>query len=270
MNKLAIKEAQTPIEIALQVDGEGRTTARKLYEFLELDKSNFSKWCKVNIIENAFAEKDVDYLVFVPKDENPKGGRPTTDYKLTASFAKKLAMGCQNKRGEEARIYFIAVEDKLKEIATKGTLSQSQTSSKRKLASVNNAAKIILPQLIAAGVDPVQRTYFLKDMYAPVGINVPMIRVEQEKLYEQTEMAEILGVFSKSGKPHAQAIGAIMSKIYIADDEVVKTSYTKNGHTDVANQYRKSVMETVEAWLEAHNYPTGISTGAKVFTVCYR
>ena len=115
MNEL-ITATQTPIEIALQVDGEGRTTARKLYEFLELGKNNYSRWCKTNILENAFAEENIDFMPFLINEErNPK---PTTDYKLTASFAKKLAMGCQNKRGEEARIYFIAVEDKLKEIAT--------------------------------------------------------------------------------------------------------------------------------------------------------
>lgn len=144
------------------------------------------------------------------------------------------------------------------------------SKKQRKLASVNNAAKIIMPHLIEAGVDPVQRTYFLKDMYAPVGINVPMIRVEQEKLYEQTEMAEILGVFSKTGKPHAQAIGVIMSKLCISDDEVVQTSYSKNGHTDTANQYKETVLKKVEAWLEGLNYPTVISNGAKNFTVCYR
>lgn len=62
---------QTPIEIALGVDGQGMTTAKKLYEFLELDASNYAKWFKKNIIENNFAEENTDYWVFVPKDENP-------------------------------------------------------------------------------------------------------------------------------------------------------------------------------------------------------
>lgn len=112
MNDLLEKPKMTPIEIALQVDEEGRTTARKLYAFLELDKSNYSRWCRANILENPFAEESVDFNPFVIDDErNPK---PTTDYKLTASFAKKLAMGCQNEKGEQARDYFIKVEDKLK------------------------------------------------------------------------------------------------------------------------------------------------------------
>lgn len=54
-------EEQTPIEIALGIDEEGRTTARKLYEFLELAKGQFSRWSKANIVENSFAEEEVDY-----------------------------------------------------------------------------------------------------------------------------------------------------------------------------------------------------------------
>jgi anti-repressor protein len=59
-----LNELQTPIEIALQIDENGMTTARKLYEFLELSKSQFSRWCKLNIIGNAFAEKGSDYIGF--------------------------------------------------------------------------------------------------------------------------------------------------------------------------------------------------------------
>ncbi len=126
MNDL-ITTTQTPIEIALQVDGEGRTTARKLYDFLGLDKKNYSRWCKMNILENSFAEENADFTPFVIDEErNPN---PTTDYKLTASFAKKLAMGCHNSKGEQARNYFITVEDKLKEIATSKPLNNLDISA---------------------------------------------------------------------------------------------------------------------------------------------
>lgn len=107
---------QTPIELALGIDSQGRTTAKKLYEFLELDKSNYSRWCRSNIVKNMFAEEGTDYWVFVIRDENPLGGRPTDDYKLTASFAKKLAMASGSPRGEEARNYFLKTEDTLKQV----------------------------------------------------------------------------------------------------------------------------------------------------------
>ena len=107
MNEVTITNNQTPIEIALGVDENGMTTAKKLYEFLELNPSNYSKWIKSNITDNEFAEENIDYEVFVPNDENPLGGRPTMDYKLSSSFAKKLAMKNNSEKGELARKYFI-------------------------------------------------------------------------------------------------------------------------------------------------------------------
>lgn len=54
----------TPIEIALGVDENGMTTAKRLYEFLELAKGQFSRWSKTNILDNPFAEEGIDYWGF--------------------------------------------------------------------------------------------------------------------------------------------------------------------------------------------------------------
>lgn len=116
MNEIMNNTAnQTPIELALGIDKEGMTTARKLYSFLGMDSKNYSRWCRSNIAENEFAEENVDYWVFVINEENPLGGRPTTDYRLSASFAKKLSMQSKTIKGEQARQYFLKVEEKLKE-----------------------------------------------------------------------------------------------------------------------------------------------------------
>lgn len=115
MNEIVIKTSQTPIEIALGIDENGMTTARNLYEFLELDKSNYSRWCKSNIENNSFAIKGEDFFPFVINDEC--GGQATTDYKLTAHFAKKLSMKGNSSRAEEAREYFTTLEEKVKQKA---------------------------------------------------------------------------------------------------------------------------------------------------------
>jgi phage anti-repressor protein len=105
----------TPIEVLLKVDKDGFTSSKNLYDFLKLDKGNYSRWCKSNIEENTFAEKNIDYFSFLIKEErNPN---PTTEYKLTPSFAKKLAMLSKTEYGEQARCYFIACEEGLKKLA---------------------------------------------------------------------------------------------------------------------------------------------------------
>ena len=120
---------QTPIEIALQIDENGMTTASQLYSFLELDPSNFSRWCSRNITKNKFATENIDYEVFVIKEENLSGGRPKTDYRLTSDFAKKLSMTGNTERHEQARDYFIACEQGLK-IATEKLKSDQKSDNK--------------------------------------------------------------------------------------------------------------------------------------------
>ena len=109
--------SQTPIEIALKIDENGMTSLKKLYSFLELDSKNYSRWCKRNILDNPFATKDIDYIPVRQTEErlNPK---PTYEYMLTSDFAKQLSMTVKNKRGQEARQYFIACEQGLKVAAT--------------------------------------------------------------------------------------------------------------------------------------------------------
>lgn len=118
MNDLINTENRTTIEVLLDIDLEGRTTARKLYEFLELNPAVYARWCKTNITDNEFADECVDYWVFNPNVENSLGGRPTQDYKLTSAFAKKLSMAAKNEKGEEAREYFIGVEEGTKKLVS--------------------------------------------------------------------------------------------------------------------------------------------------------
>ncbi len=114
MNEIIEKVAKTPIEIALQIDDDGYTTSRKLYEWLELDQSHYSRWCKTNILENPFAENGIDYSPCVAS----KGrGNFAEDYKISADFAKKLSVMQKTERGEQARNYFIGCEQALARLA---------------------------------------------------------------------------------------------------------------------------------------------------------
>lgn len=126
MNEIQTETMQTPIEIALGIDENGMTTARKLYAFLELEPKNYSHWCKRNILENEFAEENVDFVAFVINDERNFNPNPTQDFKLTAHFAKKLSCKGNGERAEQAREYFSTLDDKVKEVAiNRSQLSQS-------------------------------------------------------------------------------------------------------------------------------------------------
>lgn len=119
-NELMNKTNQTPIEVALGIDKHGMTTARRLYDYLELRAGDFSRWCKRNITDNEFATESEDFVRLRIEAETPTGGKvQREDFKLSASFAKKLSMMSKSERGEEARRYFVKVEDGMKEMAVR-------------------------------------------------------------------------------------------------------------------------------------------------------
>lgn len=96
-------------------DGKKAVSARELHSFLE-SKKDFSDWIKHRIKKYELIENQ-DYVVFPQIGENPNGGRPQKEYALTIDCAKELAMVEGNAKGKKARQYFIACENRLKEIA---------------------------------------------------------------------------------------------------------------------------------------------------------
>ena len=129
---------KTTIEIALKIDENCMTTASKLYMFLELNPSHFSRWCNTNIKNNKFALEDEDYFPFTIDGEryNPK---PKTDYKITSDFAKKLSMTGNTERHEQARQYFIACEQGLKVATQKLQESNFENKLANAIENINTA-----------------------------------------------------------------------------------------------------------------------------------
>ena len=117
MNELQNVDMRTPIEIALDIDSDGMTTARKLYEFLELAPQNYSRWVKTNILDNEFATENEDYFHSSSMKSEQGRGNFAEDYKLTAHFAKKLSVKGNSEKSEQAREYFTTVEEKVKQKA---------------------------------------------------------------------------------------------------------------------------------------------------------
>lgn len=113
---------QTPIEVALGIDENGMTTARALYDFLELSPSQFARWAKQNIENNEFYEENKDWVGF----DIVSSGNKCKDYHLTTDFAKHLSMESHSAKGKTARQYFVSIEDKAKQaVINRSQLSQS-------------------------------------------------------------------------------------------------------------------------------------------------
>ena len=241
MNEVVKGNRQTPIEIMLQVDSEGKTTAKALYEFLELDKSQYARWCKTNILKNSFAEENVDYKVFDIDVENPQGGRPTTDYKLTASFAKKLAMSSQTERGEQAREYFLKVEQRLKQTVSKKMIADDEKQTKLEIQKTRaNAMELnaktrafnsLMKSIDNKHLSPIAVEVFgLKALESTFGVNVNRYLPETEKTYNATEVGKMLGIT-------ANRVGRIANthKLKTAEYGVFKLDKSKSSDKEMEN-----------------------------------
>ena len=104
MNELIPLHSQTINGNAVET-----VSARELYTQLGLDKSNWARWTKQNIVANPFALENKDWVGFVIMTN----GNETTDYALTLDLAKKLAMQVKTENGELVREYFLTCEKKI-------------------------------------------------------------------------------------------------------------------------------------------------------------
>lgn len=85
-------------------------SARELHEFLEIE-TPFKKWF-LRMTEYGF-NQNFDYREVMDKNvQNPKGGRPSTDYEITLDMAKEIAMIQRSEKGKQIRQYFLELERK--------------------------------------------------------------------------------------------------------------------------------------------------------------
>lgn len=137
---------------------------------------------------------------------------------------------------------------------------QKQEKKKKNLSAANMLVKTVSGIFKEAGVDPVFIAAEAKRLYkeqADIDIQIPLITDDTtQTLWDCTSIAKELGIYSESGRPHDKAVSAIIQKLDLFTDEIVRTAYSRNGHDGVTVQYKESVLEKVKEWLEENGYPS--------------
>lgn len=215
--------------------------------------------------------ENVDYI------DLKKGGNLVTTSELIASlgYSKQMVIQAEHiyilsERGY-AKLIKIMDTDKAWEVHDKlideyFELREGKKQAAPKpipLSSVNNAARMIMKAYEEANVDPSFKVLALKEIYEPFGVAVPTQGLPSaDKLYDKTAIANAVGMVStRSGKPHSQAVGAIISCLTLQESETKIVPYTNNGHPGTMVQYTESVLERVRTWLANSDYPSLIRSG---------
>lgn len=228
--------------------------------------------------ERKFAPSDF----FIESTYKDVTGRTLPRYLLTKKGCDMVANKMTGQKGVLFTAAYVTAFEAMREhIETGKPLPKSRkteqelaAADKRATAMMLNAKCRAANQLMAlwnkAGVKPEYQALALGDLYAGDGIHLPRIALQGTKVtYDKGTIAERLGVYSKSGKPHAQLIGAIIKLLDISDDEREAVPYHHNGHDGTDYQYTESVIGKVDTWLCESGHPTPIQIDGKNYQVKY-
>lgn len=94
-------------------DGKQLVSAKELYLGLGLEKSNWSRWSKVNIEEDKFFNENEDWVRLKDDSDNQLVTNPNKvsyDYAICLEFAKHIAMMARTEKSYDYRNYFLECE----------------------------------------------------------------------------------------------------------------------------------------------------------------
>lgn len=182
------------------------------------------------------------------------------DY-IPESLYYLLGMKANNERAQKYQRWLaMEVLPALRKTGSYEMPKQKPEKKKKNLSAANMLVKTVSGIFKDAGVDPMFIAAEAKRLYkeqADIDIQIPLVTDSTtQTLWDCTAMAKKLGIYSEFGRPHDKAVSAIIQKIDLFTDEIVKTAYSRNGHDGVTVQYKESVLEKVQEWLEENGYPS--------------
>lgn len=138
------------------------------------------------------------------------------------------------------------------------------------LDTVNKTIEILTPFLDNAGIDEKAKLLTAKTIYKKAGIELPLEIEEKEHFFDTVQIATKLNVYSKSNKPAFHAVGEIIKKLDIQDNEKLVVLESKRGWSGSVNKYSQSVIDKVKNWIDENNRPAKIQGEKKNYHVIYK
>ena len=175
---------------------------------------------------------------------------------LTESGVYKLVFK-SHKPNAEAFTDWIA-DEVLPSIRKTGSYETPKAKAER-LASVNNAVKILTPMLEKAGCSSQIQLLTAKTLYEKAGVLIP-IEIQADKRYWDTvHIARQVGIYYKSsGKPADKAVNEIIRRIGVTEADYTETWESKGNWQGTVRKYSDDVIDRVACWLADNDYPDNI------------
>ncbi|NFL55646.1 ORF6N domain-containing protein [Clostridium botulinum] len=138
------------------------------------------------------------------------------------------------------------------------------------LSVVNETLKIVMDRIDKIPVAEESKVLVMKGILRKAGVEIPIDVTSEQKYYDSIQIAREVCIYSNSGKPHSQAVNAILSKIEILDNEKKDVWETNGSWQGTVTKYTKDVIRKVQKWILDNNSPTEIKNKKKTFRVKYK
>lgn len=138
--------------------------------------------------------------------------------------------------------------------------------SNERLASVNNAVKILTPMLQAAGCNSKIQLLTAKSLYEKAGVDLPIMIEADQQYFDTVHIARQARLYyQSSGKPADKAVNEIIRRLDLSEDLYTETWESKGNWQGPVRKYAPQVIDMVKQWYSDHGYPREIE-----YTQCDR
>lgn len=219
----------------------GEMTAPKVGEGAELkiDPSNFFR-------ENTYLDKN--------KQERPC-------YDVTKKGCEFIAHKLVGIKGTEFTARYINRFHDMEEVINNGMQREKtiRTPQSERLASVNNAVKILTPMLKAAGCNSKIQLLTAKSLYEKAGVDIPIQIEADQQYYDTVHIARKVGLYYRSsGKPADKAVNEIIRRLVLTENLYTETWESKGNWQGTVRKYAPAVIGMVKQWYADNGYPRDI------------
>lgn len=131
------------------------------------------------------------------------------------------------------------------------------------------SSKLLMPLMEELQLSASSKMTAIKRIYNEAGIELPFHVQLPDNLLTCTDIARKIGVYSNSGNPHHQAIGAIINELDLKPNEIERTMGSNGKHQYEQDQYYPSVLEKVRGWLTIKGKPERVETSSRNYNIQY-
>jgi hypothetical protein len=202
-------------------------------------------------VERAIERKIAFNDFFVESAYTDSIGRTLPRYLVSKRGAEVIATKLTGEKGVLFSFAYVAKFNQLEQAEREREIEKRNTP---RLTEFNTAVRNVLDGMSFSRATPSRVMNFLSGVYNPLGIAVSPDG-DEYGYYSATEIARFIGVFSESGRPHAHAIGAIISKLDVHSGHCVMVPY---GLVGVTFRYDEKVASAVLNWLAERRFPNNV------------